>query len=105
MRKSYARSAESRLGVIIKRHRPSRLLRANLDEQLANIARQLEVSAASRLADAGVQLPTNVRETDSQASNVRSIIIEPQSGNGDLRSDLTSANDAASEEMLSLSMP
>ena len=48
------------LAVIIKQ-------RANLDEKLANIARQLKASAAaSRLADAGrVQLPTNIRGTDT----------------------------------------
>jgi len=45
-------AAQLQIGVIIKRHRPSTLLQADLDEQLANIARQLEVSAASRLADA-----------------------------------------------------
>ena len=45
-------AAQLQLTVIIKRHRPSTLLRANLDERLANIARQLEVTAAaSRSAD------------------------------------------------------
>ena len=99
-------AAQLQIGVIIKRHRPSTLLQADLDEQLANIARQLEVSAASRLADASrVQLPTNIREIDGQAPNVRSISVEPRSGNGALRSDLFSGNDATSEEMPSPSMP
>ena len=40
-------AAQLQIGVIIKRHRPSTLLRADLDGQLANIARQLEASAAA----------------------------------------------------------
>ena len=99
-------AAQLQLGVIIKRHRPSTLLRADLDEQLANIARQLEASAAaSRLADAGrVQLPTNIREIDGPAPSVRSIAVEPRSRNDDQRSNLPSTNDASTEEMLSSSM-
>jgi len=99
-------AAQLQLGVIIKRHRPSTLLRADLDGQLANIARQLEASAAaSRLADAGrVQLPTNIREIDGPAPSVRSIAVEPRSRNGDQRSNLPSTNDASSEEMPSSSM-
>jgi hypothetical protein len=99
-------AAQLQLTVILKRHRPSTLLRANLDEQLANMARQLGASAAaSRLADdTEEQLPTNARETDGQVPNVTSITVEPGAGNGDLRSDPSSANDASSEE-LSPSMP
>jgi len=87
------------LAVIIKQ-------RANLDEKLANIARQLEASAAaSRLADAGrVQLPTNIRGTDTQVSYVGSIAVEPGVGDRDLHSEPSSANDATPEEMLSPSM-
>src|SRR5262249_11837921 len=56
-------AAKLQLTVIIKRHRPSTLLRANLDERLADIARQLEVSAAaSRLADDREQLPANIHK-------------------------------------------
>jgi len=100
-------AAQLQLAVILKRHRPSTLLRTNLDERLANMARQLEASAATpRLADAGrVHLPINIRETDGQAPSVRSIAAEPRSGSRALRSDLSSANDATSEEMLSPSMP
>ena len=100
-------AAQLQLTVILKRHRPSTLLRADLDKQLANMARQLGASAAaSRLADdAGEQLPTNARETDGQVPNVRSIAIEPRSGNGDLRSDFSSAREDTPEEMLSPSMP
>jgi hypothetical protein len=98
-------AAQLQLGVIIKRHRPSTLLRANLDEQLANIARQLEASAAaSRLVDAGrVLLPTNIGDT--QVPHVRSVVVEPEAGNGDVRSDLSAAKDGTPEEMLSPAMP
>jgi len=87
------------LAVIIKQ-------RANLDEQLAKIARQLEASAAaSRLADGGrVQLPTNIRGTDTQVSYTRSIAVEPGASDRDLRSEPSSANDDTPEEMLSPSM-
>ena len=87
------------LAVIIKQ-------RANLDEQLAKIARQLEASAAaSRLADAGrVQLPTNIRGTDTRASYDRSIAVEPGVGDRDLHSEPSSVNDDTPEEMLSPSM-
>jgi len=100
-------AAQLQLTVILKRHRPSTLLRANLDKQLANMARQLGASAApSRLADdAGEQLPTNARETAGQVPNVMSAAVEPGAGNGDQPSDPSSANDDSSEEMLSPSMP
>ena len=100
-------AAQLQLGVIIKRHRPSTLLRADLDEQLENIARQLEASAAaSRLVGVGrVQLPTNIGEADTQVPHVRSVAVAPGAGNGDLRSDLSSAKDDTPEEMLSSSMP
>jgi len=64
-------AAQLQLTVIIKRHRPSTLLRANLDERLANIARQLEVSAAaSRLVDGNrEQLPTTIRATGDPTSH------------------------------------
>ena len=99
-------AAQLQLTVIIKRHRPSTLLRANLDERLANIARQLEVSAAaSRLVDGNrEQLPTTIRATGERSSSAGSIAIEPQSGNGDRRSDLSSTHDDTSEAMLSPSM-
>ena len=100
-------AAQHQLTVILKRHRPSTLLRADLDKQLANMARLLGASAAaSRLADdAGEQLPTNARETGGQVPNVRSIVVEPWSRNGDQRSNPPSTNDASPEEMLSPSMP
>jgi hypothetical protein len=100
-------AAQQQLAVIIKRHRPSTLLRTNLDERLANMARQLKASAAaSRSVDAGrAQLPTNVREIDTQVPHVRSAAVEPRAGNGDLRPDLSSAKDDTPEEMLSPSMP
>jgi hypothetical protein len=87
------------LAVIIKQ-------RANLDEQLANIARQLEASAPpSRLADAGrVQLPTNIRATDTQVSYVRSIAVEPGAGDRELTSEPSSANGETPEEIQSPSM-
>jgi hypothetical protein len=95
-------AAQQQLAVIIKRHRPSTLLRTNLDERLANMARQLEASAAaSRLADESrAQLPTNIRGADGQAPRV-----EERSGKGKLRSDVSSANEVKSEEMQSPSMP
>ena len=75
-------AAQLQLSVIIKRHRPSTLLRANLDERLANIARQLEVTAAaSRSAD-----------TDAQIL-------------ADRRTDLSSTDDDASEKLVSPSLP
>jgi len=100
-------AAQLQLTVILKRHRPSKLLRANLDKQLANMARQVGSSAAAfRLADdAGEQLPTNARETDGQVPNITSTPVEPGAGNGDLRSDLSSAKDDTPKEMLSSSMP
>jgi hypothetical protein len=81
------RAALLQLAVIIKQ-------RVNRDEQLANIARQSEVSAAtSRLADAGrVQLATNIRGADTQAPHVTSIAAQPEAGHGDLHSSLSSAN-------------
>jgi hypothetical protein len=100
-------AAQLQLAVILKRHRPSSLLRTNLHEWLANIARQLEASAAApRLADESrVQLPTNISGSEGQASHARSIADEPRSGNdnGDLRSD--HSNDDTAEEMQSPSMP
>jgi hypothetical protein len=92
-------AAQQQLAVIIKRHRPSTLLRTNLDERLANMARQLKASAAaSRLADESrVQLPTNIRGIDRQAPRV-----EAQSGSG---KHLSSADEVTSEEMQSPSLP
>ena len=100
-------AAQLQLTVILKRHRPSTLLRANLDKQLANMARQLGASAAaSCLADdTGEQLPANAREADGQVPNVTSIAVKPGAGNGDQRSDPSSADDDMPEEMLSPSMP
>ena len=75
-------AAQLQLTVIIKRHRPSTLLRANLDERLANIARQLEVTAAaSRSADEDAQILA------------------------DRSTDLSSTDDDAPEKMVSPSLP
>ena len=63
-------AAQLQLTVIIKRHRPSTLLRANLDERLANIARQLEVTAAaSRSADADAQILAGPRTDHSSTDD------------------------------------
>jgi hypothetical protein len=89
------RAALLKLAVIIKQ-------RVNQDEQLANIARQSEASAAtSRLA---VQWATNIRGADTQAPHVTSIAAKPEAGDGDLHSDLSSANGETPDEMLSPSM-
>jgi hypothetical protein len=98
------KAAQQQLAVIFKRHRPSTLLRANLDERLANMARQLEASAAVRLAEAEpVQLPTNVRGTGGQATPA-SIADEPQSGNRHSRSDPSTANRDRSEAKRPMSL-
>lgn len=91
-------AAQLQLAVIIKRRRPSTLLRANLDERLENMARQLEASAAaSRLADEDrVRLPTNFRGSDGQTPDVRPIAVESRSGNGDPRSDISAAKPSPS---------
>jgi hypothetical protein len=100
-------AAQQHLDVIIKRHRPSNLLRANLDERLANMARELAASVAtSRLAETRpVQLPTNSLRPDVQAPRIRSIAVEARSGTGDLRTNPSSANDDGPQEKLSPPMP
>src|SRR5262245_2978524 len=98
-------AAQLQLAVIIKRHRPSTLLRANLDERLANMARQLEASAAARLAEAEpLQVPTNIRGAGGQATPT-SIAVEPQSGNRHSRSEPSTANADRSEAKLARPMP
>src|SRR5262245_51809887 len=93
-------AAQLQLTVIIKRHRPSTLLRANLEERLANMARQLEVSAAvSRLADGVRESLPKVGAIDGQPH------AAPRSSDGDLRCDFTSTHDDTREEMRSPSMP
>ena len=100
-------AAQQHLDVIIKRHRPSNLLRANLDERLANMARELAASVAtSRLAETRpVQLPTNSLRPDVQAPHIRSGAVEERSGTGDLRSNPSSANDDGPQEKRSPPMP
>jgi hypothetical protein len=100
-------AAQQQLAVIIKRHRPSTLLRSNLEERLANMARQLEASvAASRLVDARLadvghaQLSTTSRGADGEAPRNMAIAIEPRSRNGNTSSDLPPANNPKTAEVV-----
>lgn len=101
-------AAQQHLDVIIKRHRPSNLLRANLNERLANMARELaaSVAATSRLAETRpVQLPTNSRRPDVQDAHIKSSAVEARSSTSDLRSNPSSSHDDGRQEKPSPPMP